>query len=86
MPDLIQYRGMTKDSANIENFLKENESMLALSRNVGQKLIIGDDIEIYVSKIHGRHVRLSITAPKDAPIYRKEIFEKIQEQKENNKT
>ena len=57
--------------------------MLALSRNIGQKLIIGDDIEIYVSKIHGRHVRLSITAPKNVPIYRKEIFEKIQQSKKD---
>ena len=52
--------------------------MLLLTRNVGQEIIIGDDlIRIMLMKINGRQARLGITAPLELEIHRLEIYEKI---------
>ena len=56
--------------------------MLVLSRRNGQVVMIDDDIRITVLGIKGNTVRLGIDAPKDVPVHRKEIWDKIQ--KENN--
>ena len=54
--------------------------MLALARKVNQSIIIGNDIEITLLEIKGDQVKIGINAPKSAPIYRKEIYEQIQEE------
>lgn len=51
--------------------------MLALTRKIGEKIIIGDNIEVTVFDIKGDSVRLSINAPKDIKIYRGEIYDLI---------
>lgn len=53
--------------------------MLALSRKKGEALIINNDIEITVLEVKGEQVKLGISAPKDVPIYRKEVYVQIQE-------
>ena len=55
--------------------------MLLLCRKPGEKIIIGDDIEITVLNIVGRIVRIGIEAPKDVSVHRQEIFLKIQSKK-----
>lgn len=57
--------------------------MLLLTRKAGQKIIIGDDIEITVLEVRGRHVKLGINAPKDISVHREEIYEKIKSEMEN---
>ena len=59
--------------------------MLVLSRRVGSAIIIGEegDIVITVLGINDRQVRLGIDAPKDIPVHREEIFERIQAEKAN---
>jgi len=52
--------------------------MLVLARKIGEKLKIGDDIELVVVEIKGDTVRLGITAPRGIAIYRQEIFDAIQ--------
>jgi carbon storage regulator len=47
--------------------------MLVLKRKVDEKIIIGDDITITVSKIESNAVKLVITAPKGVPIDREEV-------------
>jgi carbon storage regulator len=47
--------------------------MLVLTRRVGESILIGDDIEVKVSEIGGGQVRLSMIAPNEVPIVRKEI-------------
>ena len=47
--------------------------MLTLTRKVGQKILIGDDIEIVVREIRGRQVRLGIVAPAGVTVFREEI-------------
>ncbi len=53
--------------------------MLALSRKKNDALIINNNIEITVLEIKGEQVKLGITAPKEVPIYRKEVYIQIQE-------
>ncbi|MGD9581386.1 MAG: carbon storage regulator CsrA [Vampirovibrionia bacterium] len=51
--------------------------MLVLTRKTGQKLIIGDNIEIIVLDTKGDSVKIGIKAPKNITVYREEIFEEI---------
>lgn len=53
--------------------------MLALSRKQGESIMIGGDIEITVLEAKGDQIKLGISAPKSIPIYRKEIYNEIQE-------
>ena len=52
--------------------------MLALSRKKNEALIINNNIEITVLDIKGEQVKLGISAPKDVPVYRKEVYVQIQ--------
>ena len=51
--------------------------MLTLTRKVGQKIRIEDQIEIVVREIRGRQVRLGISAPQSLPVYREELYQQI---------
>ena len=53
--------------------------MLALSRKKGEALMINNDIEITVLEIKGEQVKIGISAPKEGPVYRKEVYIQIQE-------
>ena len=52
--------------------------MLVLSRQRGEKIMIGDDIEVSVIDIRGDKVRLGINAPHQTKIHREEIYAAIQ--------
>lgn len=56
--------------------------MLVLTRRVGETLNIGDTIQITVLGIEGKQTRLGISAPKEIPIHREEIYERIKKDKE----
>jgi len=56
--------------------------MLILTRRTGEKLRIGDDIEVVVLGVKGNQVRLGVDAPKDVAVNREEIYQRIQEEKE----
>lgn len=51
--------------------------MLVLSRQRDETIMIGDDIEITVVDIRGDKVRLGITAPRQVPVHRKEVYDAI---------
>lgn len=53
--------------------------MLALSRKKNEALIINNNIEITVLEIKGEQVKLGISAPKEVPVYRKEVYVQIQD-------
>ena len=53
--------------------------MLALSRKKNEALVINNNIEITVLEIKGEQVKLGISAPKEVPVYRKEVYVQIQE-------
>ena len=52
--------------------------MLALSRKKGESLVLSNNIEVTVLEIKGEQVKMGSTAPKDVPIYRKEVYKKTQ--------
>lgn len=53
--------------------------MLALSRKKNEALVINNNVEITVLEIKGEQVKLGISAPKEVPIYRKEVYVQIQD-------
>lgn len=54
--------------------------MLVLSRKKNESIVINNDITLVVVEIRGDKVRLGVEAPKDVPVHRREIYDKIQEQ------
>ena len=59
--------------------------MLVLSRQKDESIIIGDDVEVTIVDIRGNKVRLGITAPKNIPVHRREVYEAIQKEKNEQK-
>ena len=54
--------------------------MLVLTRNIGESIIIGDKKEkvtLTVLNIRGKQTKIGIEAPKDIPVHREEIYQKI---------
>jgi len=51
--------------------------MLVLSRRKDETIVIGDDVRISIVDVHGGTVRLGITAPRDIPVYREEVYDAI---------
>ncbi len=49
--------------------------MLVLTRKLNESILIGDNIEITVSSIRGKRVRLAISAPEHVPVMRAEVAE-----------
>ena len=61
--------------------------MLILGRRIGERIKIGDEVTVTVLDVeqhhYGCYVRLGISAPRDIPVHREEIYLKNQEKKEN---
>ena len=53
--------------------------MLVLTRKSNQSIMIGDDIEISVLAVMGEKVRIGIEAPRSVPVFRREVYVEIQE-------
>ncbi len=54
------------------------QTMLILTRRVGETLMVGDDITVTVLGVKGNQVRLGVNAPKDVAVHREEIYDRIQ--------
>jgi len=57
--------------------------MLVLNRKTGERLIIGDRIEVTILEVRGDRVKLGIQGPDDVTIYREELYRKIVEEAES---
>lgn len=53
--------------------------MLALTRKKNEALIINNNIEVTILEVKGDQVKIGISAPKEVPVYRKEVYVQIQE-------
>jgi carbon storage regulator len=58
--------------------------MLILTRRIGETLMIGNDITVTVVGVKGNQIRLGIQAPKDVPVHREEIYERVLEEKKKD--
>jgi carbon storage regulator len=68
-------------SKNIES----KSGHLILTRRVSETVVLNDNITINVLGIRGSQVRFGITAPKEIPVHRKEIYDKIKAQSETKR-
>ncbi len=53
--------------------------MLALSRKKNEAIVINNNIEITILEIKGDQVKIGVSAPKEVPVYRKEVYVQIQD-------
>lgn len=60
--------------------------MLILTRRIGETLNIGDDVQVTVLGVKGNQVRLGVNAPKEIPVHREEIYQRIKKEKEAGHT
>jgi carbon storage regulator len=51
--------------------------VLILTRKRNERIMIGDNIEVVIVDIRGEQVQLGISAPKDVPVHRREVYEAI---------
>lgn len=58
--------------------------MLLLDREIGETIVIDDDIKITVMEVNGNHIRLGIDAPEDVKVYREEVYERMKAEKEGD--
>jgi carbon storage regulator len=56
--------------------------VLVLTRKSNQSIMIGDDVEVSVLAIMGEKVRIGIDAPRSVPVFRKEVYVEIQQDRE----
>jgi len=64
-----------------KNSRQKELKMLVLSRQKDESIMIGDDVKITIVDVRGDKVRLGITAPKEIPVHRIEVYEAIQREK-----
>ena len=56
--------------------------MLVLTRKSNQSIMIGDEVEVSVLAIMGEKVRIGIEAPRSVPVFRKEVYVEIQQDRD----
>jgi carbon storage regulator len=61
----------------------EEDAMLILTRRVGETIKIGTEIALTVLAVKGNQVRIGVAAPRDVPVHREEIYERIQREEHN---
>jgi len=54
--------------------------MLILTRKMGESIRIGDEIEVVITAIEPNKVKIGIRSPRCVPVYREELYQKIQEE------
>jgi carbon storage regulator len=55
--------------------------MLVLSREKDESIVIGENVKVKVLDVRGGKVRLGVEAPKDVPVHRQEVHERIRQEK-----
>ena len=58
--------------------------MLVLTRRIGETLIISDNIRVTVLDVSGNQIRIGVTAPREVPVHREEVAERIKAEAANS--
>jgi carbon storage regulator len=58
---------------------RKEQRMLVLTRKTNQSIMIGDDIEVSVLAVSRDKIRIGIEAPREIPVFRKEVYESVHE-------
>jgi carbon storage regulator len=58
--------------------------MLILTRRVGESLKIGDNVTVTILGVRGHQVRIGVNAPKEVPVHREEIYNRIQQEQDGD--
>jgi carbon storage regulator len=66
--------------------LKRGSTMLVLTRRKGETLNIGDEVQVTVLGIKSNQVRIGIDAPKNVPVHRQEVYERIKREEQEANT
>lgn len=56
--------------------------MLYLTRKIGESIVINDDIEVTVVDVRGKSIKLGLTFPANVSVYRREVYDRIQAEKD----
>lgn len=56
--------------------------MLILTRKLGERFFIGDDIEVVILDVTGNQVKVGIVAPKEVEVFREEVYRKVQDERQ----
>ncbi len=56
--------------------------MLVVTRKTSESLMIGDDVEVTILGVRGNQVRVGVKAPKKVGVYRRELYDRIQAEEE----
>lgn len=59
--------------------------MLILTRRLNEAVMIGDDVEVVVLGVKGGQVRLGFKVPKNVPVHREEVYERVQAEKRGDR-
>jgi carbon storage regulator len=68
---------MTPPPYRLHPAQKENV-MLVLTRKIGERIVIGENVVLTVVDIRGNKVRLAVEAPREVSVHRQEIYQRIQ--------
>ena len=61
----------------------QGDEMLILTRKPGETIVIDNNIKVTILGVEGKQIRIGIDAPKEVPVHREEIFNKIRAEKES---
>jgi carbon storage regulator len=53
--------------------------MLVLNRHPGESIIISDNITVTVISVNDKNIRIGVTAPREIPVHREEVYNRIVE-------